>query len=720
LTARTNLLRIGLLSALILFLEMALIRWVSTEIRIFAYVQNGVLVAAFLGLGLGARNSRKPLRLLPATAALLFVAFAVRDLFDWGIGEALTQGLAAFKHSQIWGQTSGPLDFGWVRLSVVSFALGTTLALLSAIALAFHPLGQALGRWIDAHARPIPAYSANILGSLIGIALFDAVTVARTPPWLWLLAGGIGLAVLAGVSEERPLARAAAIVAALSLPLFGGSPQGRVVWSPYQKLTLGPLVVPRSSGTDAVCGVRIDVNNTYHQVLVDLDPARMAARPDLYPPADVRWSHYVFPSELAGPRRRVLVVGAGGGNDVAGALRAGAEAVDAVEIDPAVVLLGRRLHPNQPYASPRVRIVNDDARAFFRRATGPYDLVLFGLLDSHTSPSAYTNVRLDHFVYTRESFTDMGRLLSPSGIVVLFFEPQTWWIADRLATLLRETFGTAPMGFMVRSGSPCLGYGGLMMVAGPAPALEAVRRRAEGDPEIRARMMPEGAFPLKTQPTTDDWPYLYLQRPAIPEYHLVLAAGCLVLGLLLRRWMFRPGEDLSGAMLLLGAGFMLVEVTGVNRAALLFGTTWVVNAYVVGAVLAMILLANLLAARLRFDPAGWPFAGLTVSLVLLGTVPITALAALPTGLRVLAGGAFIALPVFFSGLVFVSVWAASSRRDLALGSNLLGSLLGGLLSMLSMVIGFRALTFLTLAIYLGAFLLIRRRGVGQAEAAPAA
>jgi hypothetical protein len=162
---------------------------------------------------------------------------------------------------------------------------------------------------------------------------------------------------------------------------------------------------------------------------------------------------------------------------------------------------------------------------------------------------------------------------------------------------------------------------------------------------------------------------------------------------------------------------MLVEVTGVNRAALLFGTTWAVNAYVVGAVLAMILLANLTAARVRYDPAGWPFAGLVASLLLLGTVPITALAALPTAPRVLAGGAFITLPVFFSGLVFVSAWASSSRRDLALGSNLLGSLAGGLLSMLSMVVGFRALTFLTLAIYLGAFLAMRRSRAGEIQAA---
>src|SRR5262249_43103227 len=49
---RRLLLRIALLSILILFLEMLLVRWIGTEVRIFAYLPNGVLVAAFLGLGL--------------------------------------------------------------------------------------------------------------------------------------------------------------------------------------------------------------------------------------------------------------------------------------------------------------------------------------------------------------------------------------------------------------------------------------------------------------------------------------------------------------------------------------------------------------------------------------------------------------------------------------------------------------------------------------------
>jgi hypothetical protein len=155
---------------------------------------------------------------------------------------------------------------------------------------------------------------------------------------------------------------------------------------------------------------------------------------------------------------------------------------------------------------------------------------------------------------------------------------------------------------------------------------------------------------------------------------------------------------------------MLLEVAGVSRAALLFGTTWTVNAYVVGAILAMILLANLVASRT--SPAGrtWPAAGLVLSLVLLAAAPPAALAALPLAARIPAGGVLLSLPVFFAGLVFVSSWASMERRDLALGSNLLGSLLGGVASMLSMAVGFRGLALITLVVYLAALASLRRGG----------
>ncbi len=457
------------------------------------------------------------------------------------------------------------------------------------------------------------------------------------------------------------------------------------------------------------CGETITVNNTSYQGMMDLDAQHMAARPDLYPPAEIRTSHYILPYELVGPRERVLIVGAGSGNDAAAALRAGAKSVRAVEIDPVILSFGRELHPNHPYADPRVSVTVDDARAFFRRDGGQYDLVWFGLLDSHTTSSAYTNVRLDHFVYTRESLQDVKRLLAPGGVVVLFFLPSTPWIADRLAGLLNDAFGTPPIATRVRSPSGCLGWGGLMLIAGAPETLARIKQHAAGDPALAQALQNGVSFPMKTTLTTDDWPYLYLEQPSIPKYHLLVGAAALLLGLFLRRRLFKPGEDLELPMLLLGVGFMLLEVSGVSRAALLFGTTWTVNAYVVAAILSMVLLANYIAGKVKVSPTGWPFAGLAAAIVALGVVPTAWLAGLPTVARVVLGGAFLALPVMFSGLVFVSLWEKSARKDLAIGSNLLGSLVGGIATMLTMVIGFRALTLLTLAVYLVALLLIRRR-----------
>src|SRR6185436_16803225 len=153
--------------------------------------------------------------------------------------------------------------------------------------------------------------------------------------------------------------------------------------------------------------------------------------------------------------------------------------------------------------------------------------------------------------------------------------------------------------------------------------------RAAADPQVAPLLLNAAAMDLGTPLTTDDWPYLYLPRRGLPRYHLVVAAAALGVAVLLARRVRAPGASVDSTMLLLGAGFMMLEVSGVSRAALLFGTTWTVNAYVVGAILGMILVANLAASRMRVVPGGWPFAGLVASLLALALVPAAALTALP-------------------------------------------------------------------------------------------
>src|SRR6266478_1546954 len=55
---------LALWSLLSLFLELLMIRWISSEILIFAYFKNFVLIACFLGFGLGCYLSRRKINLL--------------------------------------------------------------------------------------------------------------------------------------------------------------------------------------------------------------------------------------------------------------------------------------------------------------------------------------------------------------------------------------------------------------------------------------------------------------------------------------------------------------------------------------------------------------------------------------------------------------------------------------------------------------------------------
>src|SRR5262249_376491 len=141
---------------------------------------------------------------------------------------------------------------------------------------------------------------------------------------------------------------------------------------------------------------------------------------------------YSVPYQVAPHPGRVLVVGAGSGNDVAAALRNGASHVDAVEIDPLLVKLGKKYHPEHPYDSPRVTVFVNDARAFFKRGNEKYDLIVFGFLDSHTMFSSLSVLRLDDYVYTLESMREAKSLLAQNGTAVLAFDSgRNSYITDR-------------------------------------------------------------------------------------------------------------------------------------------------------------------------------------------------------------------------------------------------------------------------------------------------
>ncbi len=100
---------IFVVSALILYLELVLIRWIGTEIRIFAYLGNLILVVCFLGVGLGCSLSERPLSSWRIGLNVFLLTFLVANPLHW---EQLNFTLASyllsgFEDAPIWQEMTG-------------------------------------------------------------------------------------------------------------------------------------------------------------------------------------------------------------------------------------------------------------------------------------------------------------------------------------------------------------------------------------------------------------------------------------------------------------------------------------------------------------------------------------------------------------------------------------------------------------------------------------
>lgn len=692
-------------SALALFLEMLLIRWIGTEVRIFAYLQNTILIVSFLGVGLGCFTCDRPITLTQTLAPLTVLLVLLAIPFTRGGLLLVSPALSVLDDLVTWGRVV--VTNPWTAVLFVSIGLAISYLVLILVVDLFVPIGRIIGRLMNRDPSPIRAYSANIAGSLAGTWLFVLLSAWYQPPITWFVVVGLSILVISrSVPVRRPLV-IGLVAASLPLAWFAGRVPGsvRTTWSPYQKLSLDK---PTDQSTTGIIGdYLISVNNTGYQMMADLSQEHVAREARSYPADFHGLSQYDLPLLLHPHPRRYLVVGAGAGNDVAGGLRGGATEITAVEIDPAIIQMGREFHPERPYASPLVTIVNDDARSFFATTTKRFDVITFGLLDSHTTTSM-TNARLDSYVYTRESLEQARRLLAGGGIMFLSFEAQKPFIADRMARALRDVFGQAPLAFQVRP-SP-FGWGGVMFVEGD---LGAARHQIAANPNLSAFLASmEHREPLAltytTRVTTDDWPYTYLQTPRIPVLYYLLTALMLAIGVRsARRWGARDlvaGWDRTHwHFFFLGAAFLLLEVQNISKASVVLGNTWDVNAVIVSGVLVMALAANGVAARFPRIRLGAAYAVLVGSCLALYFVDLARFAFLPYPVKAVVVGALTTCPMFFSGIAFVRAFAEADRKSQVMGANLAGALVGALLQSLTFVIGIKALLLVVAALYVVAF-----------------
>jgi SAM-dependent methyltransferase len=704
--------RLFLISFLVLFLEVALIRWMPAYVRLLSYFSNFILLASFLGIGIGCLLTR------------------TRSLFVWFPAvQALVIGAVYFLRLEVAVPSSTSIYFSsGTTQPIIPIESWMLLPLLFiVVALLFVTLAQTLGRGMEEGQKPLTAYGINLAGSLCGTVAFAAMAWFELPPTAWFALAFI-VAIPFLFDAKPALAAVNLVLLGVALVMVHQMAHG-TIWSPYYKITAS------TTGQETV----VEVNNIFHQSM-----APVAKKEYFY-----QWPYRVLGENFDD----VLILGAGSGTDVAASLLHGSKNIDAVEIDPVIVRLGREHHPDRPYSDPRVHVVTDDARHFLRTTPKKYDLVVFALIDSLTLQSGYTSVRLESYMFTEESFRAVRERLKPDGVLVVYNYFRERWLVDRLANTAAAAFGTEPRVHTHQEH----GYLGVMMIG---PGLSRVQTWPTIPDRVEAYNHPDVVSPgrLLTRdpgvvPATDDWPFLYMKYPMIPGHYvaalaLVLVVSLLSVGLTLRYGGAGagdvamagaggvavigagpgagPGAGLGGMgaggrgpavsttvaaraaslrgfpwhFFFLGVGFMLLETKSVIQFALLWGSTWVVASLTIASVLIMAMAATWTVARVQITRP-WRVGGVLLALLVASyLLPIGTFAFDSLVLESVVYALLMFSPIFCAGLLFGTSLRRSTTVSRDYGANLLGAMVGGVAEYISLASGFQFLLVLIAACYI--------------------
>ncbi len=664
---------------------MLVIRWFAANVRITAYYSNLILITSFLGLSLGSLRARMRINtfyLFPPLSLLLIITATVFGEYN------ITRPTEAEEFWSTLMLHSKDIDLYYVLLIVIILNIVT-----------FIPIGQLTGRLI-ARLPAIPGYSVNVAGSILGILCFTMISFLRLSPPVWFLISFI--VALFFLLNKRFFLLFGLSCFVLGILLIVINDRGNI-WSPYYRLTVSEKTMLAPNGEMRLAGYQVNVNTDLHQYILNL---RDGVPLDSFLQRSKSFydAPYMF-SRL----QDVLVIGSGGGNDVAAALRMEAERIVAVEIDPVIVELGRKLHPERPYQSGRVTLMVNDARTFLKRSRQKFDLVVFGFLDSQRLFSHMSTLRLDSYIYTLECFQEVKERLKPGGVCAVSFAVTKDWMFSRFVKMLSETFDAEPLVYENK--------GAVLFVVSPNKELEPIPVPMLNylSPQDIAKLT------IDVPISTDDWPFLYLKSRGIPtDYAKMLVTLFLLAAVFVL--LFNPSKTASkdadfndhGGLVnnlhffFLGAAFMLLETKSITELSLIFGSTWLVNSIVVAAILVMVLLANLLVAKSGISSVKIPYLLLFISIMLNYAIPAKHLSGLGTSMKVLLAGSYVTLPLFFAGIIFIISFKKAPARDIAFGANILGAVLGGITEYLSLAIGFRVLYLVAIFYYLISYLSISK------------
>lgn len=682
-----------LISLLSLFCEMLVIRWLSTEIRVFAYFKNLPLMAAFFGLGLGFLwTNKKPDLMKWSSTSLLYFS----GLMLASIGIKLTH-LTIADNSKI--MLFGDFAHGEVGVLQLITNVGIMVGVFALAALIFVGLGQRTGRLFE-KLTPLYAYSINVAGALVGIILFAIISNLALDPGIWLIVAGILYLVI-----ERRISPVFLIVFGIAYSCSLAPYMARMlfhddyvttVWSPYYRIDVRKARMQVGDKSLHV-GYDIFINYDSFQSMLDCTPALLAQVPQGTKEAMLDFYERSF-RVTNKQHPDVLILGAGSGSDVAAALRCKANHVDAVEIDRCIYDLGKQLNPEHPYDSPKVTAYIMDARTYLKNCRTKYDVIVYALLDSHTAFSSLSSLRTDNYVFTVQSFKDAAKLLKPDGYIAVCFVCFPDWLFDRHSKDLYMATHIPPRGYFWQTSLPT----GFLV---SAPNIHDTSTFHFSHPPRKVDI--DSSIPE----ITDDWPFLFLPSREIPFVYILPLLAILAVSLLPVSKLIMGGSAtlLNWQMFCLGMGFMLLEVRAISAMSLLCGATWTVNSVVISGVMVAILLGNFIALRLPTKAVTALAMATMVTTLLSSMVDVSSLNLSDSAFGLVIGTAVYLLPLLFAASVFSTLFKQTDSASRALAFNIIGGVLGVAIEYASMIGGIKALAWFAVTIYAGIILLERLR-----------
>lgn len=665
--------RLVLSSFLMLFVELMLIRWTSSNIYYLFFLTNFILLASFLGIGIGFLRVKQvqyyfqwsPLLL----AAIVVLSFLCHDDYQPQVNP--DTGILDSIHP-----ASIP------RFIVALIALPVIFILVTSVMAAIAGMTAASFRQFPS----LQAYRLEVLGTLAGIVVFTLLALFAMPPIVW----GIIITLVFSLFMWRSwrtgfsimmLVQVSALVLMLGV-FYQETMTENHFWSTYYKIQVKEYA-PQS--------YVVDVNGLMQQII---EPAvqRLKLKPFYLKPYEHMDHH---------PLNNVLVIGAGTGGDVAIALAQGARHVDAVEIDAKLYDLGKQLNPDQPYSDPRVTVHINDGRAFLQQTTQRYDLIIYALTDSLMLVPGQSSLRLENYLYTLEGLSAAAAHLHPNGVFTFYSYIEWGWFVDRMSNTLSQIYQRPP----------CID------TYGSKDNWATVLTVSKDEGALHCPRYWRSTHQAFEQPARDDHPFIYLQEYSLPMLSVMML---LFIGVLAIYSVRRISGSLAAIrdhldLFLMGAAFLLLETKSVVSYALLFGTTWIVNSAVFIGIIFSVYAAIEVTARVRRLNVFLLYGMLLASLLAAWMIPVSALLVLPVAARLAAASVVTFAPIFIANLIFAERLHETALSTEAMGANLIGAVFGGMLEYASLYTGYQHLLGVVLVIYSLALIWLRFVNAGAAD-----